>query len=198
MLVVETLFARRVRTIPLDDLQRQMVIGSILGDGTLPQTTAGSCFRVHHGKRQRSYVDWKHGILERYVRTAPTECRNGYYFRTVTHPELSQLRDLCYEQNRKIVPLDLLNGELTDLGLAVWFMDDGASDGKQVRFNTQSFSLSENEALVAILRAKFGLEARLNVDKDRFRLRLTAASMDRFRAIVQPHILPDMLYKLPP
>ena len=175
-----------------------MVVGSILGDGTLLPTTAGSCFRVHHGKQQRTYVDWKHGILEQYVRTPPSECRNGYYFRTVTHPEFSHLRGLCYEQSRKIVPIDLLNSELTDLGLAVWFMDDGAADGKQVRFNTQSFSVDENESLIALLRAKFGLEARLNVDKDRHRLRLTAASMDLFRSLVRPHILPDMLYKLPP
>jgi recombination protein RecA len=197
-LVVETHFARRARTISLTTLQRQMVIGSILGDGTLLPTTSGSCFRVHHGKQQRSYVDWKYGILAQYVRTAPSECRNAYYFRTVTHPEFSHLRELCYDQNRKIVSVGLLERELTDFGLAVWFMDDGASDGRQVRFNSQSFSLNENNSIIALLRAKFGLEARPNVDKGRYRLRLTAASMDRFRNLVKPHLLPDMLYKLPP
>ena len=198
MLVVETHFARRARSTPLTSLQRQMVVGSLLGDGTLLPTTSGSCFRVHHGKHQRNYVDWKYKILERYVRTAPNVCRNGYYFRTVTHPEFSQLRRLYYDRKRKIVPIEELERDLTSFGLAVWFMDDGASDGKQVRINTQSFSIEENEMIVALLRAKFGLEVRLNKDKDRYRLRLTAASMGRFRNLVSPHILPNMLYKLPP
>jgi hypothetical protein len=81
--------------------------------------------------------------------------------------------------------------------LAVWLMDDGAADGKQVRLNTQSFSLDENESLVSFLRAKLGIEASLNQDKGRYRLRITHASMERLRNLVESHVIPSMLYKLP-
>jgi recombination protein RecA len=198
MLVVETHFARQARTIPLTSLQREMVVGSVLGDATLIPTTAGSCFRVHHGSQQQAYVDWKFEVLERYVRSKPSKCRNGYYFRTVTHPEFSDLRNLFYPKDQKVVPIGLLERELTEYGLAVWFMDDGAAEGNQVRFNTQSFSKLENETIAELLRAKFGLYSRLNADKGRYRLRLRAASMDRFRSLVRRHMLPNMLYKLPP
>jgi hypothetical protein len=76
-------------------------------------------------------------------------------------------------------------------------MDDGAVDRRQLRLNTQSFSFSENEALSSLLRAKFGIEARLNRDKDRYRLRINDASISRLKHLVGPILIPSMLYKLP-
>jgi hypothetical protein len=90
------------------------MIGSLLGDATLLKTTAGYCFRVHHGHRQRAFVDWKYAELARYVRTAPRVSGNGYYFRTITHPELAKLRESFYIGNKKIVPIKMLASTLTD------------------------------------------------------------------------------------
>ena len=147
--------------------------------------------------QQREYVDWKFKMLAELVRTPPRESGKCYYFRTVTHPEFSLYREHFYFGSRKTVPLELLNEQFSELSLAVWLMDDGAVDRKQVRLNTQSFSLNENEALASLLRAKFGIEARLNRDKDRCRLRITHASIQRLRDLVGPYLIPSMLYKLP-
>ena len=198
MLVVETHFARKARSVPLNRIQRDLVIGSLLGDGYLMPSTAGCCFRVSHGSQQADYVDWKFGLLGSYVRTPPRWCGGSYYFRTVTHPDLSELRRLFYvDGSTKNVPMDLLERELTAFGLTVWFMDDGALDRRQVRINSQGFSEFENAALIRFLRAKFGIEARLNRDKDRFRLRIGDAGVERFRELVEPYLIPTMLYKLP-
>jgi LAGLIDADG DNA endonuclease family len=198
LLVVETLFARNARTIPLTSLQRDLVIGSLLGDGYLMPTTAGWCFRVGHGMQQRSYVDWKFGIISDLVRTAPRASGRSYYFRTVTHPDFSGLRSAFYARGAvKVVPLQLMEQELTAFGLAVWFMDDGAADRNQLRLNTQSFSRDENLVLAEFLQAKFGIAAQLNKDKDRHRLRISANGMERFLELVTPHVIPSMLYKLP-
>jgi len=75
-------------------------------------------------------------------------------------------------------------------------MDDGAADGKQLRINTQSFSVEEAEDLASLIRAKFGVVMTVNMDKNRPRLRCNAASMDRLVRLVRVHTLPDMLYKL--
>jgi LAGLIDADG DNA endonuclease family protein len=173
-----------------------VIIGSLLGDGTLLKTTSGHCFRVHHGCRQRRLVDWKYAELASFVRTAPRLSGNGYYFRTVTHPELAKLRERFYSADRKIVPIELLESSLGALGLAVWIMDDGAAEGKQLRLNTQSFSIEEVEMLTGLIRAKFGIVMTINKDKNLPRLRCTAASMERLVELVKPHTLPDMLYKL--
>ena len=195
--VVETHFARTAREPTLSSLQRELIVGSLLGDAYLMPTTSGFCFRVNHGIQQRDYVDWKFKMLAELVRTPPRESGNCYYFRTVTHPEFSHYREHFYSGDRKIVPLALLAEQLSELSLAVWLMDDGAVDRKQVRLNTQSFSFTENEALASLLRAKFGIEARLNQDKDRYRLRVSDASVQRLKDLVGPHLIPSMLYKLP-
>jgi hypothetical protein len=53
---VDTYFARSGRTMPLSSLQLELVVGSLLGDGTLLPTTRGYCFRVHHGLVQQPLV----------------------------------------------------------------------------------------------------------------------------------------------
>ena len=194
---METHFARVARETPFSSLQRELIVGSLLGDAYLMPTTSGFCFRVNHGIQQRDYVDWKFKMLAEFVRTPPRESGTCYYFRTVTHPEFSRYREHFYPSNRKVVPLALLDEQFSELSLAIWLMDDGAVDRKQVRLNTQSFSLAENEALSCFLRAKFGIETRLNRDKDRYRLRVINASIKRLRNLVGPYLIPTMLYKLP-
>lgn len=195
---METFFGRRARATPLTPVQRDLVIGALLGDGYLMPTSAGCCFRVSHGLTQRSYADWKFARLSSYIRTPPRQCGTTYYFRTVTHPEFGGLRQAFYADGRKKrVPVRLLEQELTAFGLAVWFMDDGCRDGKQVRLNTQSFSIDENDLLVTFLARRFGVEAHLNRDKDRWRLRLRERTVARFVELVQPHVTTDLRYKLP-
>jgi LAGLIDADG DNA endonuclease family len=193
---VETYFARQARQRPLDRVQHELVVGSLLGDGTLLKTTSGWCFRVHHGLKQRSYVDFKHQFLREYVQSQPRQSGRAYYFRTITHAAFSDYRERFYQGNRKVIPIDLLREQLTGLGLAIWLMDDGSADGEAVRLNTQSFSRTENEALALLLRTKFGLDVRLNRDKGAFRLRIAAASKTRLIEVVRPYMHPDMSYKL--
>jgi hypothetical protein len=194
--VVETLFGRHARGTPFSSRQWELVVGSLLGDGTLLKTTSGYCFRVHHGRRQRELVDWKYAELARSVRTAPKLSGNGYYFRTVSHPRLAELRESFYAGTTKTVPIELLESSLSEFGLAVWIMDDGAAEGNQLRLNTQSFSIAEVERLAGLLRAKFGIKMTINIDKGRPRLRCKAESMARLIEFVRPHTLPNMLYKL--
>jgi hypothetical protein len=141
-------------------------------------------------------VDWKHAELARFVRTAPRVSGNGYYFRTITHPELADLRESFYIGKRKVVPGQLLESALTAFSVAVWIMDDGAADGNQLRINTQSFTVEEAAELAGLIRAKFGIVMTINMDKGRPRLRCNAASMQSLIQLIKPHVIPDMLYKL--
>lgn len=116
---METYFARHAREATLSSLQRELIVGSLLGDAYLMPTTSGYCFRVNHGLQQRDYVDWKYSLLAQFVRTPPRESSKCYYFRTITHPEFSFYRKFFYSNNRKIISLDLLNEQFTELSLAI-------------------------------------------------------------------------------
>ena len=87
------------------------------------------------------------------VRTPPRQSGNGYYFRRITHPQLTQLRARFYAGSRKIVPFDLLEEYLSPLAMAVWIMDDGSRDRRQLPLNTQSFTHEEVGRLAALVHA---------------------------------------------
>ena len=194
---METYFARSARATQLSLRQMELLVGSMLGDGTLLRTTRGYCFRVHHGLAQRDLVDWKYNILQRFVRTAPRGCgAAGYYFRTVSHDTFADLRALFYDGRRKIVPIDFVEEYLSPFAMAVWIMDDGARDGRQLRLNTQSFTVSEVRDLARIVELKFNAPATVNVDKGKPRLRIAQSGMAKLINAVRPHMHQTMLYKL--
>lgn len=194
---MQTHFGRIARDTPFTAEQLELIVGSLLGDGTLLRTTAGYCFRAHHGLAQRALVDWKYVRLRTFVRTGPRSCGSGYYFRTVSHPRLAELRAAFYDGSRKIVPRALLKEFLSPFALAVWIMDDGAADGRQLRINSQSFTVQECEDLARLLWEEFELTFSLNTDKEMPRLRCSADSMSKLRELVGPYLLPEMRYKLP-
>ena len=90
-----------------------------------------------------------------------------------------------------------LEKHLTPFVLAIWIMDDGSRDGKQLRLNSQCFNKSDNNILRDVLRANLGIVTTLNRDKNRYRIRVKSESMKRLVNIVRPFMIPSMLYKLP-
>lgn len=193
---METHFARMARRTPLTTRQWAIVVGSLLGDASLPATTAGCCFRVHHCLAQRALVEWKYAELSAFVRTPPRQSGSAFYFRTITHSAFTELAEAAYDGGTKVVPFDFLRRYFAPLSLAVWIMDDGSADGRQLRINTQSFTVSEVESLREFLHERFLLRTTLNRDKGLPRIRVRAASMPRLKSLVTPHLLPEFRFKV--
>src|ERR1022692_2027153 len=189
---MRTHFSVKARALQLTARERQVVIGTVLGDGYLMSTTAGHCLRLNHGIQQRAYVDWKYRELRRFVRTPPRASGNAYYFRTVSHPLLTIYRNVFYVNANKVLPIGFLTRELQALGLAVWFMDDGSADRNQLRLNTQSFCCSELREFIGLLLGKFGVRATLNRDKRHYRLRIGSQSMQQLRQLISEYFHPSM------
>lgn len=194
---METVMARKMRQIDLNNHQIDLVIGSLLGDGHLVKTTSGYAFRVNHGLAQKEYVRWKYEIIKPFVRSSPKECGSCCYFRTITHPSFIDMRRLWYEERVKQIPGEMLEKHFNAFVVAVWIMDDGSRDGKQLRINSQCFTRSENELLQRFLWAKLGITSTLNRDKGKYRIRIAEAGMSTLISMIRPHIIPNMLYKLP-
>ncbi|MFA6552225.1 MAG: LAGLIDADG endonuclease [Candidatus Paceibacterota bacterium] len=189
--------ARIARKIEIKKRQKEVIIGSLLGDAHLVRTTCGFAFRANHGIVQKDYVDWKYKEIENLTNSSPKIYKNSYYFRTVSHPFFKILRKTFYKGKRKIIP-KFLEEWMTPLALSVWIMDDGSRDGNQLRINSQCFSKMENKKLISIIEAKLGIKATLNRDKDMFRLRIAGSSMKKLKALIEPFIVPSMRYKFSP
>ena len=182
----------------LSEEERAVVVGSLLGDGAMRCKT-NALLEVNHSLAQKDYVDWKYRKLQRLVRTPPkarrgNEDRMAYRFTTRSLPELTGLYRWFYEARRKRVPDDL---QISPLALAVWVMDDGCKSHRAMYLNTQQFKLGEQELLIEILQAQYGIRATLNRDKRYTRIRIAVDSVARLYEVVRSHVLPCLRYKFP-
>ncbi len=159
----------------LTQLQRSIIIGTILGDGYIRifPGRKNALLEINHSFKQKEYVEWKYKMLHNVVGSMP-KARKGngmriaYRFYTKQLSELSQFHALFYNKGKKIIPDNLI---LDQISLAVWFMDDGSKcRDSDVYLNTQQFSIKDQKKLITVL-SNLGLEAHLNKDKHYFRLR---------------------------
>ena len=195
-------------TLRLSDVQREILVGILLGDACLETQNAGRSYRlkIEQGIRHADYVQHLYSVLRDWVLSPPRPKQGqtrgvttlSLAFQTVSHRELSFYGELFYRDRRKIVPEDV--GELlTARGLAYWFMDDGSmksSESKGVLFNTHAFSSDDINRLVEVLKG-FGLLARTRRQSDGIQIYISGASYERFVELVNPYVIEAMRYKVP-
>jgi len=184
----------------LTSTQQAILIGSLLGDGTLRRQMdrRNALFEVNHAYKHKEYVDWKWKNFYEFTLTGPKPrlgkgTRVAYRFTMRSLPEFTQYYIKFYPKRIKQIPLDL---RLNTLSLAVWFMDDGCKSRTAIYLNTQKFSLSEQHYLQGILLKTFGINSSLNRDKKYFRIRIDSKSSILMCNLIEPYILPCLRYKL--
>jgi recombination protein RecA len=168
-----TAINRLRETLRLNKVQKQVLIGSLLGDGYLYPTVSGkySYLRIAHGPKQKDYVWWKYRYFKQWVLSLPRyQMQNknkpglgGYYwFKTIADKDLLSYRNIFYSGSEKIVPFEIGKYLVTPLSLAVWYMDDGTINYRALHLNTQGFSLEENKLLREVLNRNFGILCNIN------------------------------------
>lgn len=180
----------------LSRVQKQVILGSILGDGYM-RKKINAHLQITHSYKQKEYVDWKYEILKDLVLTEPSKYRGnanriGYRFFTKSLPELTKFYDIFYKGKEKIVPKDII---LKPITLAIWYMDDGNKSYKSCYLNTQKFNNESQQNLMESLR-KIGINSNLNKDKKYFRIRVTTESTRILFRMIRKFIIPSMLYKI--
>src|SRR3989344_6870757 len=114
----------------LTQLQRSVIIGSLLGDGYLRivRGRKNALLEINHSFNARDYVDWKYTMLRSVAGRAP-KMRHGnghriaYRFTTRQLSEFTQFHRNFYRNGKKTIPENL---KLDSMALAVWYMDDGS------------------------------------------------------------------------
>lgn len=194
--------------------QRDVLIGSILGDGNLRVLKQNAFLTVSHSERQKDYVLWKYNLFKKWVLTYPRQEKRNYYkdhkrqliswrWSTISHPILTYYHHLFYPQGKKLIPSSIDRILVSPLALAVWCMDDGSRKpcGKGAFLHTQSFTLDDQFKLIEVLRNNFSIDARISSaglwkGKRLNRLYITAGSFLQFRNLVLPYMLPSLLYEV--
>lgn len=199
----------------LSEVQRALVIGSILGDGNLriPGRNKEANFIIDHGEEQKDYVFWKYKLMKEWVLTPPKKVIRIYHkdrnrktiswrFLTIAHPEFTPFYRMFYLGEKKIVPESIKKLLIHPLTLAVWVMDDGTRSGESFFLNTQNFTRKEQEELILCLKENFGIEGKINIhsyweNKIFYRIRINSAFLEKFYKLTGSYILPQFHYKFP-
>ncbi|PJE74150.1 MAG: hypothetical protein COV01_02565 [Candidatus Taylorbacteria bacterium CG10_big_fil_rev_8_21_14_0_10_41_48] len=186
----------------LDSIQKQVLVGTLLGDACLAPNVYGKNFRLElsQSAKQKAYLDWKAKIFHNWCLSQPhfNKKTKSWRIKTLSHPELTTYHSIFYRDGKKVIPKSINQIFCSTLGLAVWFMDDGTKGPRYgYTLNSQNFSQTDNEILVKLLQSSFGIkQVSLHRDKKYQRIYIGGRSRLKFENLIRPHIIPTMLYKL--
>jgi uracil-DNA glycosylase family 4 len=188
----------------LSRVASDVVIGSLLGDGTVPRKNAHLAFT--HCPRQEEYVRLKARSL---AELSPTVDRYhtenlgkpyvGISCRTRASRALRVFRRRFYCDSGKVIPKDL---KLTSRILAVWFLDDGYTKVKSMHcalaeIAAHSFAPPDIEHLLYLLHRDLGLDG-YTLPSSPGRIHFDAEGTLALSRLIAPFCPLSMRYKLHP
>ena len=188
----------------LTDVQREVLIGSLLGDGHLLEK--GS-FKVAHYQEQLGYLRSLHQELRpisKPIYYEEKEMDNGrlalaFGFLTEPHEWLRSLYATFYPEGEKVFPPSVLS-VLTPRSLAYWYFDDGHLDGLPSIALGSDKSISERQAqeISDVVGKRFSLSLYPKLYAGVWILKFRAITADSFFKLIRGFVSEDMVYKLPP
>jgi len=186
----------------------------ILGDGSIEVKQRGNyCLAITHSIKSEDYLYWKASIIEQVTswsinpqKGSGFSGEDGEYLRlrSSAHPWFTKVYERFYAPlGRKSIDPHALK-LLSPLGLAILYQDDGSyhysvKAGHNILIHKLCFSRFELEALAKTIVDKFGIIFRINRTKNKglgYRLRMRASDKEKFFNLIDPYIVPSMLYKV--
>ena len=197
--------------IPLSHNQKQLVLGSLLGDGYCNRER--QFLRFSQCLKQKEYLDYKYSffnenetskIYERLYKEGYVSYSFEFYNKNHTYDSLYSFikKHLYSNQGRKKISLKYLN-ELDELGLAFWWMDDGSlCNSKGNRWGklcTECFNYEEHILLQKYFKDKWDINVKITQEKGKYYfINFNATALRKLISIIYRHVLkiPCMVYKI--
>jgi|GEM_PF-1237879 len=203
--------------IEIDEEVKQVLLGSLLGDGYIARGSKNSGYVEAHSLKQKDYFFWKVKILSRYFRVKTRFGNNGpkYYKYTLSTNYASiftEMHSLFYVKSilpsskwvKVINPLIL--SQLTPLGLAVWYCDDGTYyvRDNSCSLSTQGFTFKDHLVLKNFFLSKWNIDTviiedyrkYLNEHRVYYRIMFNKKSAEKFLNLIKDFVPECMTYKL--
>lgn len=192
------------KAILLTDFQKQVLIGTVLGDSTLRvDGKINPSISCAHSIKQKEYCEHKTKIFEnlgakcKYHKRNIPDKRNGKFYEDYTmfvksNPEFLIFYNSFYKNGKKVIPFNLFE-YFTEVSLAFMYMDDGCKTPCGYCIATNCFNREELTKFRSFLLEKFDLETSLYKSNIVY---IRAKSRDHFTNLIRPYIIPCMEYKL--
>ena len=211
---------QELRSVSISNVHRSVILGSILGDGSLikQKSSKNARLQIGHCTKQLDYLKWKKKLLDPFVKSVPVEAEkpgpktivgkksysNGYWImNTIAHPDITKYYNKYYYNGKKRVYRDVVE-DLDILALSVWLADDGSfTFRKDCKYSirgsiaTCSFTTDEIGVLMIALR-RFYIG---NMSLDKYSNTITLSGTDGIVDIIDKvtKVLPKCIhYKFAP
>lgn len=195
--------------IQLTDFQKQVAIGTLLGDSSLSKPSNGKNYHLscYHSEKQREWLVRKHKWLIPASRPIQwciqLDKRSGKKYRgsrfhTVSIPFFTNLAKMLYRKKKKYISNDLLDLITHPVVLACLICDDGSWDGAGIAIASKQFTIEENYRLAAKLHQVFGFSISVQERQKYHYLRITATSVEDALKLCEPYVPESLRYKFGP
>ena len=195
----------------LTQIQREVLVGILLGDPSLQTFSNGKTYRlrVTQSEQHKEYLFHLCEVFKNLTLSPPkqylwSDSRNPgkqhkrWSFSTTQQPCFRFYGQQFYSGGEKKVP-KLVHRWLKSWSIAYWYMDDGAEKWKgkslKVRFCTDNFENKEVLRLGQVLQEEYTLKTSLQKKGKGWRLYISTSSYSTLGKVVFPYIVPSMLYK---
>lgn len=187
---------QKVPCYDFNEIQEQILIGSMLGDGAISKKGDSYRFRLTHCEEQEAYFRFKTSFFE--GKSYKRDKDNALLFDSKSSYIFKKYRDdwYCNDTKKHIIPKDL---KLSPLTLAIWFMDDGSFNNeskKSIEIYTNTFNEESVSFLVKKLREEYLVDCSYRVKNDHYIITFSRAGTKSFLDIISPYVVPSMTYKL--
>ncbi|MBS3140668.1 hypothetical protein J4405_00820 [Candidatus Woesearchaeota archaeon] len=184
--------------------EHEIIIGTLLGDGSIRKRETNSCLRFSHSLAQKDYCEFKKEIFKNFQISEFVERKRlsknmiTIDFATKTHFVFNYYRNLFYKNNKKIITNEVLD-QITPRALAFWLCDDGSycQRDKYIILCTNSFSLEEHRLMKEFFNQKFNLNPTIGFrDNKYYYLRFIKKDTEKLVNLVKKFIPDSMKYKI--
>lgn len=196
--------------------QKQILLGGMLGDGGLMKYCGrNAAYIEYHCWKQKEYASWKAKelnvkskiIWRDETRKDSYNRKFGRYkqvwFKLNSHPFLTEGYNEIYVNNKKTKVTTNFMSKLNNLGLSVWFMDDGYYN-KETKSAFIFFGFQNPEVISTYFKEKFKLYPKINgrsgggYSRKFYTLRFNQGDSKKFIEIIKRYIMPIkcMRYKI--
>jgi recombination protein RecA len=190
-----------VKHYDLREDQLQLILGSLLGDGSLRVASDhNAAFRVGHGERQREYCEWKHEMLAPFAHKIGRTGK-GVGFDTIPMNQLGWLHEAVYATGGGRTVSDELIAQLDERAIAAWYCDDGSFSGHYKRWGygksviyCNALSTDDKERL-AVRCEELGMGRATVRERE---LMFSGERSRMFQERIAPYVHPSLAYKLHP
>ncbi|HDH31586.1 MAG TPA: hypothetical protein ENH26_02315 [Candidatus Wolfebacteria bacterium] len=196
------------KKLKLNQKQRSIIIGMLLGDGHLETLNNGRTYRlkVEHSIKQKEYVKWLYEQFKDFTHQEPqARIKNlkgkeflSYGFTTYSIGLFRFYAQQFYVDKKKIMP-KIIKKLLDPLSLAIWFMDDGSWKSNKHRtyiIHTLGYTKKELVLVKEVIEQKFGIIVGIHKQYNKWRLYVYSDSAKQFKNLIESYVIPSMKYKL--